>query len=141
MLRLNEHGWGMKFLIVMAVIFISILIGVSIAIKNLINSTKSGSNKETSNSSIKSYSSTYDKYEYSLVKAGEKYIDNHHTLFDNTHDDVVVPLNALVTEGLTDSLQDPNTYGFCDGYIVIDTNKNIKSYIKCADYVTSGYYE
>lgn len=135
MFGLNEHGWGMKTLIIISSIFLLALIGTAIAIKNISNSMKSSDSSDSSSTTESSYTILEDE----LKKAGENYTLYHETLINNSTDKILVSLDTLVEEGFINNIIDPDSDSYCDGFVIIDTNKKVKSYLKCSLYKTSEY--
>ena len=94
MFGLNEKGWGYKFLIFFAVLFVLILIGVSIALHKL-GWTKNSLGKKNSNSK----NSEYVSIENNLQSSGYLYLKENKNYIDNSNSSVKVSLDTLMRNG------------------------------------------
>lgn len=134
MFGLNEKGWGYKFLIFFAVLFVLILIGVSIALHKL-GWTKNSLGKKNSNSQ----NSEYVSIENNLQSSGYLYLKENKNYIDNSNSSVKVSLDTLMRNGYSNNLIDPVTGNFCNGYVIISVNSEVSAYIKCDNYETENY--
>ena len=134
MFGLNEKGWGYKFLIFFAVLFVLILIGVSIALHKL-GWTKNSLRKKNSNSK----NSEYVSIENNLQSSGYLYLKENKNYIDNSNSSVKVSLDTLMRNGYSNNLIDPVTGNFCNGYVIISVNSEVSAYIKCDNYETENY--
>ena len=134
MFGLNEKGWGYKFLIFFAVLFMVILIGVSIALHKL-GWTKNSLAKGASGNK----NSEYIAIENNLQNSGYKYLKENKNYIDNSNSSVKVSLNTLIRNGYSNDLIDPKTGNFCDGYVIISVNSEVSAYIKCDSYESENY--
>ena len=139
MLKLNEKGWGLGFLIFMIVLFISILIGASIGIKKLSKSMKNKKSDSVPLEQTKDYSKMYSLLEDKLKNAGEYFVlDNESVLYSNSSD-IKITLDYLKNNGYIDDLLDPVYKDSCSGFIIIKSESDVVPYISCSGYETINY--
>lgn len=82
----------------------------------------------------------YQKYEKTLKKACEQYIDKNFLYQEVDKKDYKVSMDTLVEEGLiTETKVNDNE---CKGYVIVSKNGMVyeyKAYIDCDKYKTEGY--
>lgn len=159
-MKLGNHGWGIKELIIYLCILLSFLLVAMYFINSLYNSIETSkkdyekeNNEIYENNSNKIDESTneiieenkidisyYENLEQDLYNATLNYFLNGEINEDTKY--ISVNIKTLINKGYIDSLIDKNN-NTCEGYsnIAIDTTNDydIKSYIKCSEYTTSGY--
>lgn len=140
---MNQKGFGLKeFVIVIAVIFVSMLIIMSLY-RSLVNNSAKPETEEK-NESEETEKITYQDLENTLEKAAERYQNN--TYQGNTENTEIWTLSysMLKEEKYLDKLIDPNDKNTeCTGYVefVQDGAKiSYKPFLKCgSNYETKGY--
>lgn len=136
---MNEEGFGLKeFIIIIAVIFISMIIVRSLA-SNIFKTKETVTEPEEE-------TITYQDLESDLKKAAERYQNN--TYSGNIEDTEIWTLSysMLKEEDYLDKLMDPNDKTTeCTGYVEFIQDKGEISYtpyLKCGkNYQTKGYDE
>lgn len=140
---MNQKGFGLKeFVIVIAVIFVSMLIIMSLY-RSLVNNSAKPETEEK-NEPEETEKITYQDLENTLEKAAERYQNN--TYQGNTENTEIWTLSysMLKEEKYLDKLIDPNDKNTeCTGYVefVQDGAKiSYKPFLKCgSNYETKGY--
>lgn len=140
---MNQKGFGLKeFVIVIAVIFVSMLIIMSLY-RSLVNNSAKPETEEK-NEPEKTEKITYQDLENTLEKAAERYQNN--TYQGNTENTEIWTLSysMLKEEKYLDKLIDPNDKNTeCTGYVefIQDGAKiSYKPFLKCgSNYETKGY--
>lgn len=140
---MNQKGFGLKeFVIVIAVIFVSMLIIMSLY-RSLVNNSAKPETEEK-NESEETEKITYQDLENTLEKAAERYQNN--TYQGNTENTEIWTLSysMLKEEKYLDKLIDPNDKNTeCTGYVefIQDGAKiSYKPFLKCgSNYETKGY--
>lgn len=144
-MKLNERGWGYKSLIIFSALFIVILIGVSVVITRYTKTLKDDKKKKENNTQEKTNienqtnSYTYQILERDLQNAGESYSVYHSTLIDFTDTYLIVNSDVLEQDGFSETIEDPVDGSPCDGYVKIDSDGDVKAFIKCQEYKTPDY--
>lgn len=116
-MKLNNHGWGFKEMIIMTSILLILLLIASYYIVVLYSSLGA------------TPGSVYDRLENKIVIAAKMYVKN----VDYTD---LVTADELKDLGYLDSFYDFNG-DKCTGYVLINNEYN--PYIKCKRYKTRGY--
>lgn len=140
---MNQKGFGLKeFVIVIAVIFVSMLIIMSLY-RSLVNNSAKPETEEK-NEPEETEKITYQDLENTLEKAAERYQNN--TYQGNTENTEIWTLSysMLKEEKYLDKLIDPNDKNTeCTGYVefIQDGAKiSYKPFLKCgSNYKTKGY--
>lgn len=143
-MKLNERGWGLKSLIIFSVIFIVILICTSFVIKNYIKQVKNDNKdkdntSESTNIEKKTNSYIYQTLEKDLERAGESYAVYHSTLITFSEEYIIVNSAVLEQDGFSETIEDPVDGSPCDGYVKINPDGEVESFIKCSEYKTPKY--
>ena len=139
MLKLDEKGWGYTPLIVFGAIFIIFLVGACLAISFIKRETKKENNNPVPLNETKNYDRMYQLDEDKLENAGEYYVLDNETYFNNSSDNTKISLTYLVNNGYIEQIYDPIYEDPCEGFVIISKNKSVKSFIKCSNYTTNGY--
>lgn len=132
-MKLNNHGWGLREMLLLSAILI-FFFGVSIYFIYVLYSSLEPT---INNSSDDNNYEVYRTYEQVVSDAGKDYLDSVTSNFEER----VINLSTLVDAELMTKIYDPETEKECNGYIkVIDVqDKNVVAYIKCDNYITEGY--
>ena len=157
-MKLNNHGWGIKELIIYLCILLSFLLIAMFFINSLYNDieqTQKDTQKENLNQNnlyeksneidieeeqIEIDFNYYENLEQQLYNATLQYLINGEIPEDTKY--TTINIKTLIKKGYIDNLVDENNK-FCEGYsnVAIDSinDYSIKSYIKCEEYTTDGY--
>lgn len=164
-MKLNNHGWGMKNMVIYCCILLLFLIiavcNVQSLYKNMdvnqkgnkqnnnsTTTTNNNSNNNNNNGTTSDKNSTkyidysiYRDYEKKMAEVGKSYvIDNRDTLQTGI---ASVLLAELVTNGYIDQLYDQVNNIECYGYVNVWDDENgvyqSQAYLKCSNYTTEGY--
>lgn len=140
---MNEKGFGIKeFIIIIAVIFISLIIIMAL-FKSIFQNNQNEKSEPSQTEEIKTV--TYEELEKRLEKAAERYQND--TYSGNTDETAVWSLSysMLKEEKYLDKIIDPKNQKECTGYVefIQDGAKvSYKPYLKCGNnYKTKGYDE
>lgn len=131
-MKLNKNGWGLVQMLWMSGIILFFFLIAVVLIYNLYNSLDL---TVTSHDSVDKL--TYKQIEDDLESAAVKYMEYNYSKFSDTGD-IWLTSDQLFKAGLFLEY----LYEDCDGYTIsnkINGNIYSKAYIKCDDYVTSGY--
>lgn len=138
---MNEKGFGIKeFIIIIAVIFISLIIIMALFQSIFPNNEQPEPEQTQDEETV-----TYEDLENTLEKAAERYQND--TYSGNTNETEVWSLSysMLKEEKYLDKLIDPKNKKECTGYVefIQDGAKvSYKPYLKCGNnYETEGYDE
>lgn len=125
----NNHGWGMREMIV----FSSILIGFLLLAVILVNQLYTGIEQMNKpNETPKGYS--YQEIELNIKTAAKKY-NKEHPEESIIYKEDLVDLNYLKEEKMF-SKKEQDT---CTGYVIIEDEKTFLPFISCNEYETEGY--
>lgn len=141
-MALNNHGWGLREMIIFVSILLLFLIIASIFVLRLYNSLNESINGDTNTNEVvdnvdKNY---YYHKESELLQSAQAYYDD--VPFDLDNGSVNVYLNELISGGYSKQIVDENTGNYCNGYAKYFKNQNtvdIDVFIKCDSYETEGY--
>ena len=154
-MKLNNHGWGMREMIIYTCILLLLLLFVSYSVNSFYKEMETSKQNVVNNN----YGSDYDdKDEESNVsnninyiyyhnkedlikKATLNYLNNYSYNLDSNI--MNVSLDTLINLGYIQKIYDQNNINSCSGYSNVYEDENgeyiIKSYINCGNYVTEGY--
>jgi len=138
-MKLNNHGWGYKSLIIWSSVFIIALLIASLWISNLVRRYNSDKKSDKTNNVVDANKPYYD-LENIMRNAGIEYASNHNTLITLSNAELIIPYDELYEEGYLDKLMDPKNEDECTGYVVIKSSSDTDAYIKCSGYITEDYY-
>ena len=120
-IKLNNHGWGLKEMLIMNSILIILLLLASYYVYVLYNNLDVRKGTQ------------YYKLESALQVAAVRYVNSKNMLNSKG----IVRLYDLQKEGYINSFDDSNGNS-CDGYVVYN-NDDYKSYISCEFYTSKNY--
>lgn len=131
-MKLNKNGWGLSQMLWMSGIILFFFLVVVVLIYNLYNSLDLDMNSKESVDNI-----SYKQMEKDLESAAIEYMEYNYSNFSDTGD-IWLTREQLFKAGLFMEY----LYEDCEAYTIsnkINGNISSKAYIKCEDYVTSGY--
>ncbi len=137
---MNNKGFGIKnFIIIIAVMFISIIIATSLYSQS-IASLPSQTNEET----VKS--KTYEDLTEELLKAAERYQNDNYSANSDEQVTWILKYSLLRKEKYLSKIYDIKDKKIeCTGYVEFNQDKakiSYKPFLKCGDnYKTKGYEE
>lgn len=137
---MNNKGFGIKnFIIIIAVMFISIIIATSLYSQS-IASLPSQTNEET----VKS--KTYEDLTEELLKAAERYQNDNYSANSDEQVTWILKYSLLKKEKYLSKIYDIKDKKIeCTGYVEFNQDKaeiSYKPFLKCGDnYKTKGYEE
>lgn len=152
-MKLNNHGWGMRDMIIYTCILVLFLLFVSYSIRSLYSAIETS--KENYEKQQDVYQPPveeekeeqpivdleyYENVELKLKNATLQYLDTYST--DLTNNILKVSSGTLINLGFIDKIYDQTGSSTCTGYsnVYQDTEEYvIKSYVSCVNYVTEGY--
>lgn len=162
-MKLNNHGWGMKNMIIYCCILLLFLIiavcNVHSLYKNIenghknynnqnkqsnkLNNTTNNNNGTTNsgNSNVYIDYSIYHDYEKKMAEVAKSYVIENR---DALHTGIAsVLLIELVTNGYINQLYDQVNNTECSGYVNVWDDESgtyqSQAYLKCTNYTTEGY--
>lgn len=157
-MKLNNHGWGMRDMIIYTCILFFLLIFVAISINSLYEDLEKSKNNSDNNQEVVIDDNNYEEpivdndifdidynYYYNLedkVKSATlKYMnDNRYDLSNNI---LNVSLDTLVNLNYIEKLYDDKGISECSGYSNVtsngENNYSVISRISCGNYTTEGY--
>lgn len=139
---MNKNGWGFKdFILIFGIIFLVIIITIVIYQVSF-KKAKATDPIDPSEEQMEKY--TYDDLELSLKLAAIRYQNNNYQGTFESSETWVLSYNLLkkkkfLKKPLMD-VYDPKKE--CNGYVIFNkngTNIYYEPYLKCENYVTSGY--
>lgn len=144
---LNNHGWGMRDMIIYLCILILFLLFASYSINTLYENIgnnnvvdKYGSSEESERAFDLQY---YRDLEYELISATFDYLANYYADPSVVLHNTKINVQELVNHDFIDDLYDQFGNNVCEGYSIVDRNEKgnfvVKSYINCSNYKTEGY--
>lgn len=153
-MKLNNHGWSMRDMIIYTCILVLFLLFVSYSIRSLYSAIDTS--KENYEKQQDVYQPPveeekeeqpivdleyYENVELKLKNATLQYLDTYPT--DLTNNILKVSSGTLINLGFIDKIYDQTGSSTCTGYsnVYQDTEEEyvIKSYVSCVNYVTEGY--
>ncbi len=153
-MKLNNHGWGVRDMIIYSCLMIFFLFIVALSVSNFydgVEKSKQLDNKPTNNSAGTTYEEdtttpvvNYDYYHLQETKIKNAMIDY---LYDEGYllkDEIVkISLEKLISSGKITTIYDQDNKNVCTGYVIAyansDGTKNVRPYISCSNYITEGY--
>ncbi len=143
---LNNHGWGMRDMIIYSCIILLFLLIATFYIRtfykgisNASNTVVENNNNDTKNKTI-DYN-IYRNYEQRMNSAAINYVYKYYGDLDRSI--ASINLSDLTSKGYIEPLHDQKDNTVCVGYSnVWDTEDNVlhaSSYIRCTSYKTDGY--
>lgn len=157
-MKLNNNGWGYRDMIIYTSIILIALIIVAVSISSFYDDLSTSTNNNTykpnnnviqseddSDDDTNTVPSTNTNYyiwlESQLKSATLDYLNTYS--YDLTDNIMNVSLDTLVSFGFIEQLYDQSGSNVCSGYsnvfITTDGEYEIKPFINCSNYVTSGY--
>lgn len=158
-MKLNNNGWGYRDMIIYSSIILIALIIVAVSISSFYDDLSNSINNNTykpntnvvqsednggENSTNQTPSTNTNYYvwlESQLKSATLDYLNTYS--YDLTDNIMNVSLETLVSFGFIEQLYDQSGNNVCSGYsnvfITTDGLYEIKPFINCSNYVTSGY--
>lgn len=150
---LNNHGWGMREMIIYTCILLFFLLIAAYFVNALYNSLdadlKKSKEKTYDNSptiverepeKVIDYS-IYSNYEKQMDVAAKNYVINNYEALETNI--ATVDLQELVDADYIEQLYDQISSEKCIGYSNVWDNElgeyEVDSYIRCSNYVTEGY--
>lgn len=148
-MKLNNHGWGLKDMIIYFSIILFLLIFVTI----LVHSFYTSVNKEQKLREDKIYeevvekpfsdddnkSNNYDYYYQKEIQFKNQVINYINDKNIDVSSGKMIDLQILINEKYIDSIIDTKTGNTCLGYAKVLSNVDVTTYISCDNYVTEGY--
>lgn len=158
--KLNNNGWGYRDMIIYSSIILIALIIVAVSISsfyddlsnsinnnntykpnsNVVQPEEEG-NSDNTNTTPSTNTNYYVWLESQLKSATLDYLNTYS--YDLTDNIMNVSLDTLVSFGFIEQLYDQSGNNICSGYsnvfITTDGQYEIKPFINCSNYVTSGY--
>lgn len=152
-MKLGNGGWGYRDMIIYSSIIIIALVFVAVSIGNFYDSlpepqtynpssniNQNDDNEENKNTDVVIDENYYANLEARVKSATLDYVNTYS--YDMTDDILNVSVETLVSFNFLDPLYDSNGT-ICTGYSNVFINNQgtfeIKPYISCSNYVTSGY--
>lgn len=165
-MKLNNHGWGMKNMIIYCCILLLFLIiavcNVHSLYKNIEDGHKSYNNQNKQNNKLNNTTnknknnngttnggnsnvyidySIYHDYEKKMAEVAKSYVIENR---DALHTGIAsVLLTELVTNGYINQLYDQVNNTECSGYVNVWDDESgtyqSQAYLKCTNYTTEGY--
>ena len=151
-MKLNNGGWGYREMIIYSCIIIFALVFVAISISSFYDDVVTPNESITHNNNVveeekedeKPIVTDTDYYalqELKLMNATLDYVNTYS--YDLTNDILKVSIDTLVSFNFMSEIYDQTGTSKCSGYSnVYITDKGsyeIRPYISCSNYVTSGY--
>ncbi len=139
-MKLNNHGWGLREMLVLSSILLCFLLVAIIMVMRLYNNLEDSIDLDKVDNTKKIDEVYYHNLEYQVQNAGVKYFNN--VGVDVSVGEVNVSLDKLIDLGYITRFKDDITGNYCDGYVKIyieDEILNIDGYINCDNYRTEGY--
>jgi len=129
-MRLNNHGWGLKEMMILTAILVFFFGLALYFIYTLYNSL---SNEFNSNSSNKEF---YSSLEVGIEEATLLYLRSNYV-----NDNTKIDISLLTEDEYISEIVDSETGNVCDGYVLVYdfSEKLVDAYISCDNYETLGY--
>jgi hypothetical protein len=143
---LNNHGWGIRDMIIYSCIILLFLLIATYYIKSFYSGLSNASNtvvetKQEEKVEKEINYSLYKNYEQRMSNAAINYVYNHYNGLNNGI--ASVRLTELISGGYIEPLYDQKDGTGCVGYSnVWDTEDGVlhaSSYISCTSYKTEGF--
>ena len=150
-MKLNNGGWGYREMIIYSCIIIFALVFVAMSISSFYDdvvtpneSIIQNNNDVEENENEKPINTDTDYYALQELKLKNATLDYVNTYsYDLTDDILKVSIDTLVSFNFMSQIYDQTGTSKCSGYSnVYTTDKGvyeIRPYISCSNYVTSGY--
>lgn len=125
---MNNRGWGIQAMLVLAFILILALFISAMLIKQHLSILVNENAK---------YIEKYQSFETLLEISAKEYVQDKYSNLGN--DSLTIEYSTLRSNKYIIKLIDPETTKECDGYVKVENN-NYNSFISCdSNYKTSGY--
>lgn len=154
-MKLNNHGWGMRDMIIYTCILLLFLLFVAYSVKALYEVIDTSKNNDSNQQDVYQPPVAdekeeeplivdleyYNNIENSLKEATLEYLKTYPT--DLSNDILKVSSGTLINLKFIDKIYDQTGSSTCTGYSNvyqdIDGDYVINSYISCVNYITEGY--
>ncbi len=129
MVKLNQHGWGVREMILLSAILLAFLLVTVFMVSRLYQGVTADEKDSGSDYS-------YREVEENLLDAGISYYEDYYS----DEEQVIVTSSTLIRHQYLHSrdLKAKGESHSCSGYVKFLDGKG-KAYITCSDYETSGY--
>ena len=136
-MKLNNHGWSMKEMIIFCSILLVFLLIAVFNIMRLYHGLNSNEDKNSSTNTSVEEIYTYEDLEEKLLDAGLDYYNEY-----SEPEDIKITTDQLIKKKLLRSsdLKPEGEKNECKGYVLFEGEEPL-AYIKCQNYKTSGYKE
>ena len=143
---LNNHGWGMRDMIIYSCVILLFLLIATYYIRTFYKGLSNATNtvvetKKTEEVIKKQDVSLYNNYEQRMHNAAINYVYQYYGDLDRSI--ASITLNDLTSKGYIEPLYDQLDNSLCMGYSDVwdseDSVLHASSYVRCTHYKTVGY--
>ena len=145
---LNNHGWGMRDMIIYSCIILLFLLIATYCVRSFYKDMSNAANVVEDNNIVNNKANNktinynlYKNYEQRMNNAAISYVYRYYGNLDRSI--ASINLSDLTSNGYIEPLHDQKDNTLCVGYVnVWDSEDNVlhaASYISCSSYKTDGY--